>query len=278
MRKILFIFMILSIEHILFAQNQVGEIPEAFKVSLEFRPRTELRNGYRYLRSDTTRAAFFTSQRSRLHIHYQRTGLVFHTSFQDVRVWGEDDPRSTDGTLQVFEIYLEPTIAKNFSVRIGRQKIVYDNQRLFSQNNFRQSGRSHDAFRLIYNNTKLETEVVGAFNQNSERIYETDFSPQGFDNYKVLLVHYLKYQLSEDFTLTTINVADGFQDEINVRTTHYRFTNGGRIEYEKAGWYLTLAGYYQHGKTSSGKDIKAFYFQPEIRLRANHRTTFMVRS
>ena len=119
----------------------------------------------------------------------------------------------------------------------------------------------------------MKTELAGAFNQDSERIFETDYSPS-FDSYKVLLVHYFRYRLSEDFTLTTINATDGYQDKTNARTTHFRITNGGRVEYEHEDWYLTLAGYYQHGHTSTGKAIEAFYFQPEVRLKANNRAAF----
>src|SRR5690606_5417738 len=129
---------------------------EEFSVSLEFRPRTELRNGYRQLRTDTTGIAFYTSQRSRLYLTYQRPGFIFHTSIQDVRIWGEDDPRSTAGTLQVFETYVEPSITERLSVRIGRQKIMYDNQRLFAQNNWRQNAGSHDAVRFVYKAPRLD--------------------------------------------------------------------------------------------------------------------------
>lgn len=245
--------------------------PEAFSVSLEFRPRAELRNGYRQLRTDTTTAAFFVSQRSRLNIQYQRTELIFYTSFQDVRVWGEDDPREKAGFLQVFEAYIEPVINQNFAVRVGRQRIMYDNQRLFAQNDWRQNARSHDAVRLIYKTQKLEAELTGAFNQLEENLFNTDYV--GLDNYKVLVVSYLKYRLSEPVTFTTINVADGFSDKAKPSTTHFRFTNGGRIAYEENNLYLTLAGYYQHGKTPSGIPLSAFYFQPEIALKTTPRTT-----
>src|SRR5690606_15406002 len=104
MKKRLFVFIILSIGHRAYAQDQVGA-SEEFKIKAEIRPRAEVRNGYRTLRHDTTRAAFFISQRSRLQFRYQRVGLIFHTSVQDVRVWGETVPGSTErSTLEVFEI------------------------------------------------------------------------------------------------------------------------------------------------------------------------------
>lgn len=273
MKKRLFVFIILSIGHRAYAQDQV-EASEEFKIKAEIRPRAEVRNGYRTLRHDTTRAAFFISQRSRLQFRYQRVGLIFHTSVQDVRVWGETVPGSTErSTLEVFETYIQPSIIKSLSVRIGRQQISYDNQRLFSESNFHQNGRTHDAVRFIYDSDKLKTELVGAFNQNGERIFETNYSPS-FDNYKVLLVHYMRYYLSEDITFTSLNATDGYQDKTNPRVTHYRFTNGGRVEYEHGDWYLTLAGYYQQGHSATGKDIKAYYFQPEVKFKPNIRAAF----
>ena len=98
------------------AQKEGGETnpdKKEFTVSLEFRPRTEYRNGYRVMRSDSTHAAVFTEGRSRLLFNFKMKNFIFHTSFQDIRVWGEKDPRSTAGTLQIFEAYVEPTLAKN---------------------------------------------------------------------------------------------------------------------------------------------------------------------
>lgn len=248
-----------------------------FSVALEFRPRTEYRNGYRRIRTADTEAAFFTDQRSRLYLNYKMKNFIFHTSIQDIRVWGEQDPRSTDGSLQVFEAYVEPTIAKNLSIRVGRQKIMYDNQRLFAQNNWRQNGGAHDAVRLIYKNKKLEGDLIAAFNQEKgaqNRFFEIDFSPEGFNNYKYLFANFLKYNATDKLTLTGINVADGFQDPENTKTNHARFTSGGRIEYTNGDFYYTLAGYFQYGRTPVGQSLSAFYFQPEIKYTPSKRWTF----
>ena len=238
---------------------------DEFKMGFEFRPRTEFRNGYRELRNDTTSPALFTNQRSRLYLTYQRPGFIFHTSLQDIRIWGEDDPRSTGRAIQIFEAYVEPTLLKNISVRIGRQKIMYDNQRLFAQNDWRQNGGAHDAVRFMYYKPKLETDLISAFNQSQERFFETTFTPAGFTNYKILVAHFLKYKLSDKLILTTINVMDAFQDTKNLRNNNYRFTSGGRVEYIKEKLYLTAASYYQYGETPTGQELSAYYYQPEIK-------------
>ncbi|MFZ2900641.1 MAG: alginate export family protein [Saprospiraceae bacterium] len=248
-------------------KEDTGQAKKELTLSLEFRPRTEYRNGYRQMRTDTSSAAFFTEGRSRLNLSFNMKRFIFYTSVQDVRIWGEKDPRSTVGSIQVFEAYAEPVLAKGLSARIGRQRVMYDNQRLFAQNDWRQSAGSHDGLRLMYKSGKLESELFGAFNQEGgEHFFETDFSPD-FSNYKLLGVHYLRYQTSDLFTFTTINATDGFQDTKDFRKTHFRFTSGGRVERTGKSLYLTLSAYYQYGHTPDGLALRAFYFQPEVRYR-----------
>lgn len=243
---------------------------DSLTLSMEFRPRTELRNGYRQLRTDSSLAAFHTDQRSRIYIHYKRPGFIFHTSIQDVRIWGAEDPRSTQGTLQIFETYAEPALSPSLSVRIGKQKIMYDNQRLFAQNNWRQNGGTHDAVRFIYQKRSWEGDLIGAFNQESDadtRFSGTDFSPV-FSSYKVLLANFLRYTSPTKTIFTAINVVDAFQDQNNVDQLHWRFTSGGRIEKTVGNTYLTLAAYYQYGENTDGLQLNAYYYQPEIKVTA----------
>ncbi|MEZ4827380.1 MAG: alginate export family protein [Bacteroidia bacterium] len=272
----LFVFFVpvfLTITHG-YTQEKIDSTRESFTIDLEFRPRSEFRNGYRQMRNDTTRPAFFTEGRNRLYFNYERKGFIFHTSIQDVRVWGQQDPRSTEGSIQVFEGYVQPSLGKGFSVRIGRQKIMFDNQRLFAQNDWRQNGGSHDGVRFMYMKNSFEADLIGAFNQGKgaqENFFDTDFSP-GFSSYKVLLVNFLKYKKGE-FTLSGVNSADAFQDTDSSAITYWRFTQGGRIEYSHKRLYATLAGYFQYGKTPKGQALSAWYIQPEIQYKDNQHWT-----
>jgi hypothetical protein len=245
--------------------KKVNTENKIFAVGLEFRPRFEYRDGYRQLPNDTTKAAFFASQRSRLNFSYEQPKFKFHTSIQDVRVWGQYGQTSITGSLNVFEVFAEVELVENFSIRMGRQKVELDNGRLFSAANWSQLGRVHDGINFIFKNNKIETELFTAFNQTAERIFETSYSPTLFNNYKLLNMHYLKAPLNENFTLTTINSADSFESKTNSKTLYTRGTSGGHIEFEKDNLYLTFSGYYQYGRLQSGVDISAYYFQPEIR-------------
>src|ERR1019366_1622228 len=163
-----------------------------------------------------------------------------------------------------------------FSVKIGRQKIVLDNGRLFSENDWRVNAQAHDAVNFRYNGDKFSSELIGAFNQtssnngltnqpNGEPLSGTTYNP-GFTTYKTLAIHYLKYKISDVFTLTTINSADGYQEPKSKEGTYQRFTDGGRLEFEKGKIYATFSGYYQSGKDASGNLLAAWYIQPEIKF------------
>ena len=259
-------------------------------ISVDMRVRTEFRHGYRNLPLKDTAAgspAFFVNQRTRLNFDYKMKNFDFYASVQDARVWGEQDPREGQGTtssttanpsttfpLYLFEGYVEPHFNDRWSIRIGRQRVIYDNQRLYAENDWRLPGNSHDAVRLIYNNKiNLNSELLFSFGQSAENNFTTNYVPltntlsTPTRNYKNLLVHYLNYKISKTLILTTINTMDGYQSSVpaNYQTTYQRFTFGGRLEYQTYNWYATFSGYYQTGKDSSSKKIDAYYIQPEVK-------------
>jgi hypothetical protein len=247
---------------------------------LDMRTRFEARHGYRSIPLQDTTAAFLISQRTRFNVDYKSKKLDVFLSLQDARVWGEQDPRegqtgnSTTVTptstfpLYLFEAYAEPHFGDKFSVRVGRQRVIYDNQRLFAENDWRLPGNSHDAIRFIYNNKiNFTDELLVAYNQSGENLLTTKYSPL-VSNYKSLIVDYLNWKISDKFALTTINTADGYQssDPSKYTTTYMRYTVGGRIEFSTYNWYLTFSGYKQFGKDSAGKKLDAYYIQPEIKF------------
>ena len=175
-------------------KQQSSLADKKFQIDAEYRIRPEYRDGYQQMRNDTTPAASFTGQRTRLNISYSNSNKFSSMiSIQDIRVWGQQDPRSvTPSTLQLFEGWAEPRITPEFSVRIGRQRLIYDNQRLFADNNWRTGAASYDAVCFKYNSDKITTDLVGAFNQSSERLRGTDFAPVGFTSFKLLIMNYIK--------------------------------------------------------------------------------------
>ncbi|MFM2214162.1 MAG: hypothetical protein RL427_1425 [Bacteroidota bacterium] len=248
-------------------------------IDLQLKNRLEARNGYASLPTETSVASAFVNQRTRLTFNYQHNNMFNSVvSLQDVRVWGMHDPRGLDGTIQLFEGYVEPLLTPSFSIRIGRQRLVYDNQRLFAENDWRVNANAHDAVNFRYNKNKLNVELAAAFNQTSERVFGTDFTPAEpstspasstpaatWATYKALGVNYIKYDISPSVTATSIVAGDGYQDATIKEKIYWRFTYGGRLEYKNEHWYATASGYLQSGRNSGGKTLDAWYLQPELR-------------
>ena len=149
----------------------------------QLRVRTELRDGYGTLETIGSKSAFLTSQRARLNFHYQSSRVIFHASVQDVRVWGADAStiNNADGArLMVHEAWGELVFSNKadssfnnspvqyFGVRIGRQEISYDDQRLLGNLDWLQQGRRHDAIVFKLLNNGWQADLGAAFNQNTD--------------------------------------------------------------------------------------------------------------
>lgn len=149
----------------------------------QVRTRTELRDGYGTLETIGAKSAFLTSQRTRLSFNYRCSKVIFQASLQDVRVWGADasSTSNADGSrLGVHEAWAELILAnakdssfkhsaiEYLGVRIGRQELVYDDQRLLGNLDWLQQARRHDAivFKLLQQGWQVD--LGAAFNQNTD--------------------------------------------------------------------------------------------------------------
>jgi hypothetical protein len=152
-------------------------------VTGQVRTRSEYRNGLGTLKPITNDAAFFTSQRSRLAFNYKTNRVILQTSVQDVRVWGQDGSTisNADGSkLGLHEAWGEIILANkkdssfkksavdNFSVKLGRQELVYDDVRLLGNLDWLQQARRHDAIVFKLLNKGLQLDAGFAFNQSTD--------------------------------------------------------------------------------------------------------------
>ncbi|HEY9046905.1 MAG TPA: alginate export family protein [Ohtaekwangia sp.] len=159
-----------------------------FTVSGQLRTRTELRNGQGTLQVKDTASAIFTSQRTRLNFGYSGYRFKLYASVQDVRVWGQDASsinRVTSDAYDGFmlheawaEISLVDTgkVIKNFTLKIGRQELVYDDVRLLGNLDWLQQARRHDAALIKFDHNGWTAHLGAAYNQNAERKSNTIYN------------------------------------------------------------------------------------------------------
>jgi hypothetical protein len=160
-----------------------GQSRGQFTLSGQIRTRTEYRDGAGTLRLKTSQPAFFTSQRTRLVVDYTSDRLLFHTAVQDVRVWGQDAStiNNADGArLGLHEGWAEIILSNKkdtsfaspaldyFSVKAGRQDIIYDDSRLLGNLDWLQQARHHDAIIFKLSEKGWQADLGFAFNQNTD--------------------------------------------------------------------------------------------------------------
>jgi len=141
----------------------------------QLRPRFEYRNGYRQLLPphENDQVAF-VSQRSRIGMVY--TGekkLKVVLQVQDVRTWGDETHTSNDATADKFDLhqgYLDLMPHERWTLRIGRQEIAYDEERLIGTGNWNQPGRVHDAFLVMWRKGKAQAHAGWAHHETGELI------------------------------------------------------------------------------------------------------------
>lgn len=148
----------------------------------QIRNRSEFRSGQGAPLTKTATPAFFISQRTRLSVGYTGYRFKVFTAIQDVRVWGQDASTNNRTTTEALnglmvheawgEIMLNDTMPtrkiQNISLKIGRQEIAYDDQKLLGALDWLQQARRHDAIILKIANKSWLFDVGAAYNQNKE--------------------------------------------------------------------------------------------------------------
>lgn len=242
---------------------QIVPLKAQFTFSGQIRTRSELRDGQGTPSKDTV-PAFFTSQRTRVNFGYGAHRFKIYTSLQDVRVWGQDASSINRITTDAYdgfmvheawgEISLVDTgkVVKNFTLKIGRQELVYDDVRLLGNLDWLQQARRHDAALLKFDHNGWTAHLGAAFNQNAERKSNTVYNgvPVGYTAstngigamYKMMQFLYVAKKVHFG------NVSFlAFKDDFS--KFHFAPTDVNKVTpiYDKSVWSRYTTGFYTAG-------------------------------
>lgn len=165
------------------------KVSAQISLSAEVRPRTEFRNGFKTLTDQVKDPAFFTEQRSRINLNYASESVKVRVSLQDIRIWGESPQifKQENGKSFISEAWGQYSLSPVYSIKVGRQIISYDNQRILGGLEWAQQGRRHDAMLFMYeglkNNTKLHLGI--AYNQDNDVLEPAFLQAPGASFYSV---------------------------------------------------------------------------------------------
>ncbi len=260
-KQILLVIMVALFATPIFAQE--------FNLSGESRSRYENKYGYKTLRSKGEEAGNFVSQRTRLNFNFKKNKMKFKVSLQNTRVWGdistlaaEDNTSAGIGTT-LHEAWGEAVLSEKFSVRLGRQEIIYDDSRIFGNVGWAQQARSHDAMLLKYApNENHRLDFGFAYSADSQAGVDALYSNAA--GYKTF--QYGRYQgkfnkIGVSFLLLNTGVEytenEGTTDEDNV--IDYMQTIGPRVTYKSGAINADASIYFQTGK-SYDSSVSGLYF------------------
>ncbi|CAL2101045.1 Alginate export protein [Tenacibaculum sp. 190130A14a] len=237
-------------------------------VQAELRPRAEYRHGFKTLIANNEDAALFISQRTRLNTTYAMENLNFYLSIQDVRVWG-DVPQlniADANGLGLHEAWAEILLDANFSLKFGRQEVIYDDSRIFGNVGWAQQARSHDMALLKYKEKDLRIDVGVAFNQSREKVTGTLLETP--NTYKSLQYAWL-HKDWENFSGSFLFLNNGMQTPIGLK---YSQTVGTHLKANIDKFKLVSNLYYQFGRDAGNRELSAYLLSLEAYYKVSNKT------
>ena len=260
MKALYWSFILMLLPSMAYTQNTEKE--NEFTMSMQIRPRAEYRNGALFPRNEGQEAASFINNRARLSMDYKRSDLEIKMSAQHVGVWGQDPQIDKNGRFILNEARAKLNFGQGFFAQLGRQTLVYDDERILGGLDWNVAGRYHDALKLGYTNKNNELHLILAFNQNDEKkiggTYYNDATGQPYKNMQTVWYHYKANKVPFGASLLFMNLGLETGDAATQDShTRYLQTMGTYLTYKNNSWNLDGAFYYQMGKNKNTEKVSA---------------------
>jgi hypothetical protein len=214
----------------------------------QFRTRGEWRDGYRTLSTDQNYATPLVSQRSRIIFNFTEDEFEFRLSAQDARVWGQNWNTLSNNSMHVYEAWWLYKFNDRFAIKLGRQELRYDDQRIIAIRNYSITGATYDAALFTYNNNEKGTSIHwGSMINNMQ---ETNFL-QHYNyqlSFKYLSFLWFEMLISDNLSINALNVFDLTQNPDRPNIMYGRNTLGSNLIFKIGESFGGRAGgYYQFG-------------------------------
>lgn len=247
-------------------------------INIQYMARSEYRHGFQSLADTNQKAGIFTSQRARLGYQYNAKRFRLAATVQDVRVWGSTNNLSVDSTgkLSLFEGWGELLFTNKLSLKIGRQQLAYDDERILGTLDWAMQGRRHDLALLKYVNDSLLTVHAGfAYNQDKEQSKSNIYFQKA--NYKSMQYIWLFHQFKKA-NISALFLNNGLQytetdtaGKVTYGAQYFSQTAGVRTSLNFGKISSIIYFYYQSGKNAAvvkadkhPKDLSAYDVSAEI--------------
>lgn len=237
------------------------------KADAQLRNRFEIRNGYKSLSPQDAIPSAFISQRTRINFNYTTDFLKLTIAPQDVRVWGNEQLSSStgvygdDASLTLFEGYAELKLGTAAWLSVGRQQLVYDNQRLLAARNWNQNGIAYDAVVLKLTMNEWIIHTGSSWNSLSETTSNNLYLTNRIKSMNFI---WINRELNENLKFSFLHISSGITETDSTNNINFRHTTGFYTEYRKGNFNFWGNMYYQFGKNQLGINVNAFLIEANL--------------
>ncbi|MBL8005601.1 MAG: alginate export family protein [Candidatus Kapabacteria bacterium] len=261
MKKIL-----ITLTMLLLGVMQLYSQVDSLTMGLDFRTRAENDNGQFTLIPEGKVDKTTVFSRSRLNIDYFYQNLELFLSIQDIRNWGEFNsisPKNPNFLLN--EAWAKYNFSPEVAIKIGRQVLSYDDERLFGGLDWAMQGRSFEGIKGIVNFdnfSKLEAVItynndnITTNNLPNQEIY--DITEAGEKTKSMQLLYYqMKNPDFIKFSVIALNSVlqnSTTGDHLNLQTL------GSNLEQYFDNFGFFGSAYFQTGKNTRGQNKSAYQF------------------
>lgn len=230
-----------------------------FNIGIEIRPRLLIDNGYRTPKTVKESTTTYITQRSRIKANLKIKNIETHISFQDVRFWGDDNIYKESGTygntesVSLHEAWFLINPFSNISVKIGRQLLQYDDQRIVATRNWNDYQVTYDALLFKFQDDFNKLDVVLSWNSSSNNIFYPEHKFKIFD-----LIRYER-QLN-NFNISGILLLSGRTISDSSKTIAITGTYGLNLKYSKNRTNIRSSVYLQNNLNAYGQKTFAYCF------------------
>lgn len=229
--------------------------------------RAEFRHGQGVLFEKSHKPGAFVNQRVRLGTTFVKDWLTLRLAGQHIFTWG--DAPQPQGELfnnyGMFEAWAGFRLGEFWGVKVGRQVLSYDDERILGALDWSQYGRFHDVALIRYANNGWKADVGLAFNQQGQKQTDNTYLLITGVSYKTMQFLHLNKQWNTN-SMSFLFMNTGFQN-----LTFPALDPDGVSNMQTTGLYgkfpisdLTLEGsfYYQSGERAK-TSVSAYQFRLE---------------
>lgn len=236
-------------------------------VDAQLRMRGEVNRGYMFIAGPETEFQAGVSQRSRLGFSFAKDHLSMRLNIQDIRAWGGETFYTSTGAwanqgLDVFEAWMEMNISEKARLRLGRQILSLDDERLIAERNWNQYGQAYDALRYRRSDGQWETEAVLSYNNQNAMVLGATGGIDDFysDKNRIRMLNYLwvRRPICPTTTLSYSFISSGYQSPRFENVLYVTATSGFHLAHKKESMALNANLFGQFGRNISGRKVEAW--------------------